>query len=75
MAALKLTEVDGVWRHVLEERAVHAGNILEFYSMGEGAWLLGRYEWSGVPDDQAWFHAHSGKDIPLSEASIVRWPS
>lgn len=44
MPSLRLKEVGGVLRHVLDERLVHAGNVLEFYSMGEGVWLLGRYE-------------------------------
>lgn len=75
MPSLRTKEVDGALRHVLEERPVHAGNVLEFYSMGEGVWLRGRYEWSGTPGDQVWFHTHSGRDIPLSEASILRWPT
>jgi hypothetical protein len=58
-------------RHYLEGQPVHCGDTLEMYR--EGQWTLGRYEWSGEPEDSPTFHF--GHDaIPLDDSFLLRWP-
>lgn len=59
------------YRHYLAGLPVHCGDLLELYRHGE--WILGRYEWTGIPGELPTFQ--SGELIlRLDRNHLLRWP-
>lgn len=59
-------------RHYLFNQPVHCGDMLEVWM--ENRWILGRYEWSGRPDDRPVVYHDDGATI-LNDYSLLRWPT
>ena len=58
-------------RHYVSGRPVHRGDHLELYR--NGYWIEGRYEWSGLIDDEPTLHTRDAV-LWLDESSLLRWP-
>ena len=58
-------------RHYLAGQPVHCGDILELYL--DGQWRIGRYEWTGKPDDLPTFDHESGT-LRINDQCLIRWP-
>jgi hypothetical protein len=61
---------DGL-RHYLNGEPVHAGELLEA-QLDDGAWILGRYEWSFSKDEPPHLHVTGGSLALVT--MLVRWP-
>ncbi len=59
-------------RHFVGDLPIHCGDILELYH--EGAWVAGRYEWTGKVGDAPTFN-HAGGVVVLGNESVLRWPT
>lgn len=58
-------------RHYLAGQSVHCGDKLELYL--DGQWRVGRYEWTGKPDDLPTFDHESGT-LRIDDQCLIRWP-
>jgi len=58
-------------RHYLADRPVHCGDSLQIYL--DGAWIEGRYEWTGRPDELPTFLYEGGMQR-IDDNCLVRWP-
>ena len=58
-------------RHYLAGQPVHCGDMLEVY-VG-GYWFVGRYEWTGKPEELPTFE-YPGGVIRINDECLVRWP-
>jgi len=58
-------------RHYLAGRPVHCGDALEVYR--EERWRIGRYEWTGKPDELPTFE-YEGGTLRIDDECLVRWP-
>jgi hypothetical protein len=73
----------GGLRHLLDGKAVHAGDLLEL-KLDDGTWLKGRYEWTFEGDTLPRFHLGLAGEppgqptdegaIPIPTWAILRWP-
>lgn len=59
-------------RHYLANQPVHCGDMIEVWM--EERWVLGRYEWSGIPDEAPVSYHNGGVEV-LTDASLLRWPA
>jgi hypothetical protein len=87
-ARLELVGIHGQRVHLLQNRPLNRGDTIEIL-LGDGRWLRGRYEWSGI--EARWaglrvdlggpWQARPGLERPpaavlaLHPDTIVRWPS
>lgn len=60
-----------VTRHYLVGKPVHCGDILELHV--DGDWVIGRYEWTGKPEELPTFE-YDGGITRIGEECLVRWP-
>jgi len=58
-------------RHYLAGQPVHCGDNLELYL--DGQWRIGRYEWTGKPDDLPTFD-HESATLRIDDRCLIRWP-
>lgn len=58
-------------RHYLAGRPVQCGDALQVYL--DGAWVNGRYEWTGQPDELPTFEFDDGV-LRIDDNCLVRWP-
>ena len=58
-------------RHYLADRPVHCGDMLELYL--DGQWVVGRYEWTGKPEELPTFE-YDGGVRRIDAECLVRWP-
>ena len=58
-------------RHYLAGQPVHCGDNLELYL--DGQWRIGRYEWTGKPDDLPTFDLESDT-LRIDDQCLIRWP-
>lgn len=58
-------------RHYLAGRPVHCGDNLELHI--DGDWTIGRYEWTGKPEELPTFE-YDGGVMRIGDECLVRWP-
>jgi len=58
-------------RYYLANQPVHCGEIIELYE--DGAWVPGRFEWSGDPEERPVLYLDVGI-VVLDDACRLRWP-
>lgn len=66
----------GGLRHYLCGEPIHAGDQLSI-RLGDGTWVVGRYEWSYLEDDLPFVVLDSETDeaVSLRTETHCRWPS
>ena len=58
-------------RPYLAGRPVYRGDILELQF--DGDWIIGRYEWTGKPEERPTFEYDAGI-MRIDDECLVRWP-